>query len=286
MIKAADSPMVPTDLWIEAHDYRFKSLLMKGEDQDTIEEAIETLKKIWYILPPLPVDGLWYIGDAQQDAEEKKLNKFEENIFKKASPARDEYDDNIDIVNLAPAKSPKRGTLKKCSTASSGFFLSIKDGKTHRPKSRETILKNIRKHIRGSSKDFKSLNSSEEAQIKGLQNKKNKKEELKTPSVGSSSESSGYDDYDNYLRVTFKSDFLYQIGKVAAKSGFMLEKALKFLNDFLLIINFYKQDMENKSYQKLRAHAIYYIGIAFFQLGDKEMAEKILREIQTDLIGN
>lgn len=46
MIKAADSPMVPTDQWIEAHDYRFKSLLMKGEDKETIEEAIETLKRI------------------------------------------------------------------------------------------------------------------------------------------------------------------------------------------------------------------------------------------------
>lgn len=64
----------------------------------------------------------------------------------------------------------------------------------------------------------------------------------------------------------------------------MLEKALKYLNDFLLIINFYKQDMETKSYNKLRCHAIYYIGIAYFQIGDKEYAEKFLREIQTEMI--
>lgn len=238
-------------------------------------------------MPPLPVDGLWYIGDAQIDAEERKQQQYQDNLELHAfSPKKDEFHQtNIEIENLALPKSPHK-TLFKSVTATSGFFLSIKDGKSHRPKSREAILNSIRKHYRGSSKDFNSQSSNEENRIKGLKSaKKIKKEEIKDASEDSSS-NSNYDEYDNFLRVTFKSDFLYQIGKIAAKSGYMLEKALKFLNDFLLIINFYKLDMENKSYQKLRAHAIYYIGIAFFQLGDQELAEKILREIQTDLIGN
>ena len=40
MIKAADNPAVPTDQWIEAHDIRFKSLLMKGDSQEIVEEAV------------------------------------------------------------------------------------------------------------------------------------------------------------------------------------------------------------------------------------------------------
>ena len=64
----------------------------------------------------------------------------------------------------------------------------------------------------------------------------------------------------------------------------MLDKALKFLNDFLLVINYFKQDMKQESYRKMRVNAIYYIGIAYFQLGDKESAEKALREVQIELI--
>jgi len=116
-----------------------------------------------------------------------------------------------------------------------------------------------------------------------ISNKLGKKDEESGSSSSIHSESDTEDTYD-FLRVSYKSDFLYQIGKLWAKSGFMLDKALKYLNDFLLIINFYKQDMESKSYYKLRTHAIYYIGIAFFQLGDSEMSEKMLREIQIDLI--
>jgi hypothetical protein len=160
----------------------------------------------------------------------------------------------------------------------------LKDKKPHTPASKENMLQKIRKHIKGNSSRG-SINSIEGG-IKGLKPKnKQSVEEVKVKvSDEDSSTCSNYNEYDNFLRVTFKSDFLYQIGKVCSKSAIMLERALKYLNDFLLIINFYKQDMETKSYHKLRAHAWYYIGIAFFQLGDKEMSEKFLREIQVDLI--
>jgi len=46
MMEIADDPSVPTDQWIEAHDVRFKSLLMKGSSQEIIEEAVNALKKI------------------------------------------------------------------------------------------------------------------------------------------------------------------------------------------------------------------------------------------------
>jgi hypothetical protein len=233
------------------------------------------------------VDGLWYIGDAQEEAEAEKMKQFEKN-FKNEPNQQDsdnyEHPELIDNQPDTPTKpmSPKKMAFKRATTISAGFFLSLKDGKTHLPKSKESMLSNIRKHLRGSSRDFNSSDSRDE-KLKGLGKKKNS-EESKNDDSDVESEASNFDDYDNFLRVTFKSDFLYQIGKVAAKSGYMLERALKFLNDFLLIINYYKQDMENKAYSKLRAHAIYYMGIAFFQLDDKEKAEEILRDIQTDLI--
>jgi len=181
--------------------------------------------------------------------------------------------------NLLYPSSPSKFNFQRYSTVSSGMFLSLKDGKSHSPISREEILNKIKKKLRGSS--ISSSLGSKDERIKGLKGKFAAEEEKFSDS---SSTSSNCDEYENLLRITFKSDFLYQIGKVCSKSGFMLEKALKYLNDFLLIINFYKQDMETKSYHKLRAHACYYIGIAFFQLGDKESAEKFLREIQVDLI--
>jgi len=283
MVKAANSPIVPTDLWIEVHDIRFKSLLMKGDSKDIIEEAINTLKKICFILPPLPVDGLWYIGDAQEEAEEIRKKQLEQLANKNTTEeGTKETVDPKDLSSSSPEKSPTKRGLQKSLTVSSGYFLSMRDGKSHQPKSKEMMLNNIRKHLRGSSKDFNSRGSHDN-RLKAQKSHK-KSEESKTPDDNSSSEASNYDEYDNYLRVTFKSNFLYQIGKVSAKSGYMLEKALKYLNDFLLIINFYKQDMDTKSYSTLRAHAIYYIGIAYFQLGDKELSEKILRDIHSELV--
>ena len=229
----------------------------------------------------MPIDGLWYIGDAQEELEQKKMEQFEKN-FRSDSDFTETSQPKEDPNNVQTPKI-KKMSLGRSSTMSSGFFLSIRDGKSHLPKSKDSMISSIRRHLRGSSKDYNSQDS-HDGQIKGLKLNKNDNEESKLEKDDTSSEASNFDDYDNYLRVTFKSDFLYQIGKVAAKSGYMLEKALKFLNDFLLIINFYKQDMDTKSYRKLRAHAVYYLGIAYFQLGDKEFAESIFREIQTDLI--
>ena len=279
MMTVIDDPCIPTDQWIEAHDLRFKSLLMKGSSKENIEEAINTLKKICYILPPFPVDGLWYIKDSQEEIE--KDNEYD--IQMTPPSIKNQVDEDVYQTppHFDPPSQRKFASLQKSQTCTSGFFLSYKDGKSHLPLSKESMLNNIRKHLRGSSKDYSS--GSKEDIIKGLKPKK--KESYKKPEKDqASSESSNPDEYNNFLRITFKSDFLYQIGKVSAKSGWMLDKALKFLNDFLLVINYFKQDMKQESYRKMRVNAIYYIGIAYFQLGDKESAEKALREVQIELI--
>lgn len=277
LMKVIDNSSVPTDQWIEAHDLRFKTLLMKGSTKDLIEEAINTLKKIWYILPPLPVDGLWYIKDAHEEAENQK-----EAVNEKPIPYIKEEFKHLFLAPPDQSGSPahrKAESSSKIPSITVGFYLSLKDGKSHLPLSKESVINNIRKQLKGSSKDQSS--GSKDDGIKGL---KPKKSINKSENDQWSSESGDSSATDDFLRITFKSDFLYQIGKVAAKSGFMLEKALKFLNDFLLVISFFKQDMRSGSYQQLRANAIYYIGIAYFQLGDKETSEKFLREIQSEMI--
>ena len=134
MLKAADNYNVPTDQWIEAHDIRFKSLLMKDDTKETIEEAVNTLKKVWYILPPLPVDGLWYIQDAQEEAEIQQQLKLGLN-----DETNQESPEKLDTNS---SSNPK--TLLTSQTASSGYFLSLKDGRSHLPHSKQKMLLNIR----------------------------------------------------------------------------------------------------------------------------------------------
>lgn len=277
LMKVVDNSCIPTDQWIEAHDLRFKTLLMKGSTKELIEEAINTLKKIWYILPPLPVDGLWYIKDAQEEAELKK-----EAADEKAQPFVKEEFRHLFFSPPDQSSSPshrKTQSSTKIPSVTAGCYLSLKDGKSHLPQSKEAIINNIRKHLRENSKDQSSGPREDVLKAAKWLKPVNKSEKDQW-----SSDSSNSPSCEDFLRVTFKSDFLYQIGKVAAKSGFMLEKALKFLNDFLLVINYFKQDMRSGSYQQLRVNAIYYIGIAYFQLGDKETSERWLREIQSEMI--
>mmetsp|Transcript_15493 Transcript_15493/g.15335 ORF Transcript_15493/g.15335 Transcript_15493/m.15335 type:complete len:117 (-) Transcript_15493:297-647(-) len=108
---------------------------------------------------------------------------------------------------LSKPHSPRRMTLTRTGTESSGIFLSYRDRKSHTPASREDILNKIRKKLKGSSSS--SINS-KDGGIKGLRRKNSLEEEK----FSESSSSSNYEEYNNVLRVTFKSDFLYQIGKV------------------------------------------------------------------------
>ena len=225
------------------------------------------------------MDGLWYIKDSQEEIDFKNAEE------EKQMPLVKEEFKHLFFASAEPDSSPthkKSASWTKFQSQIVGFYLSLKDGKSHLPLSKESIINNIRKQLKGSSKEDSS--GSKDENIKGVKLKKSPKVEIKSDNEELSSDSDSNSSSDNFLRITFKSDFLYQIGKVAAKSGFMLEKALKFLNDFLLVINFFKEDMKSESYQHLRVNAIYYIGIAYFQLGDKETSEKFLREIQWEMI--
>ena len=54
LIKVWSKTSIPTNSWVESLFKHSETLVIKGK----IEEAIRTLKKIWYILPPLPIPGI------------------------------------------------------------------------------------------------------------------------------------------------------------------------------------------------------------------------------------
>jgi hypothetical protein len=49
-----------------------------------------------------------------------------------------------------------------------------------------------------------------------------------------------------------------------------MEDGVMALNDFLSILDFYRYDISEKSYLKLRLKAHYYIGLIFYKEGDFE----------------
>ena len=72
-----------------------------------------------------------------------------------------------------------------------------------------------------------------------------------------------------HFAVSTDVDCLFKIGKIAAKNGKMLEKGIACLNDFLLILEYKKPDMDHKTYFKNVCHAQYYMGVCYFIGGDR-----------------
>lgn len=64
----------------------------------------------------------------------------------------------------------------------------------------------------------------------------------------------------------------------------MIDKGLNCLSDFLLILEHKRPEMEFKTYFKMKANSLYYIGILYFLKGDKQKSETYLRDVYFDLI--
>ena len=79
-------------------------------------------------------------------------------------------------------------------------------------------------------------------------------------------------------------EFLYLIGKYAAKSKQCSEAGLKSLSDFLLLLDLTKDSQ--KDYHKRRALALYQIGIILSQSGDAEESAKYFQVCIEDLRAN
>lgn len=64
--------------------------------------------------------------------------------------------------------------------------------------------------------------------------------------------------------------FLYLIGKIACETGEYPEDGLGALNDYLSIMEYFKEDMSEETYEKLRLKTLYQIGMIFYKQKDYE----------------
>jgi hypothetical protein len=67
MTKCENTREVPTSLWVETRIIRSKTLLL-GKN---VEEAINVLREICYILPPFPIADLSFVNEAIIEIENK-----------------------------------------------------------------------------------------------------------------------------------------------------------------------------------------------------------------------
>jgi hypothetical protein len=56
LLSICNDTSIPTNSWVKSLFMHSEILVMKGE----IEEAIQTLKKVYFILPPMPLPQLNY----------------------------------------------------------------------------------------------------------------------------------------------------------------------------------------------------------------------------------
>ena len=72
--------------------------------------------------------------------------------------------------------------------------------------------------------------------------------------------------------VSSDTKFLYTIGKICARSGHNIEEGLKAFNDFLLILDYFKTELDSHFRRKINAKASFFIGMLFYQGRDYEVA--------------
>ena len=83
--------------------------------------------------------------------------------------------------------------------------------------------------------------------------------------------------------VSSDSKFLYTIGKICARSGENIEEGLKAFNDFLLILDYFKTELDVQFRRKIHAKANYFIGMLFYQARDFDVCEQYFRKIYWDI---
>lgn len=64
--------------------------------------------------------------------------------------------------------------------------------------------------------------------------------------------------------------FLSLIGKYCSETGLFLEEGFNALSDYQLIIEYFKDDVPEETYERLRIKTQYYIGMIFYKERDYE----------------
>ena len=58
--------------------------------------------------------------------------------------------------------------------------------------------------------------------------------------------------------------FLYLIGKICSEANQYPEDGLNALNDYLLLVEYFREDIAEETYQKLKVKTLYCIGMIFY----------------------
>jgi hypothetical protein len=64
--------------------------------------------------------------------------------------------------------------------------------------------------------------------------------------------------------------FLYLIGKICCETGQFPEESLSALNDYLSLIDYFKDDVPEDTYNKLKLKTLFCIGMIFYKQKDYE----------------
>jgi hypothetical protein len=64
--------------------------------------------------------------------------------------------------------------------------------------------------------------------------------------------------------------FLYLIGKISSETGEFAEDGINALDDYLSLIEYYREDVPEETYQKLRLKSLFAIAMIFYKQKDYE----------------
>ncbi|CAI2369054.1 unnamed protein product [Moneuplotes crassus] len=250
MMKNIENPSVPTDDWVEAHMVRAESLVILKK----YSKAISVLEKLVYIIPPLPIPGLKYLAKLEKKQSSKGSPKNEEgdikisygnieatgkeetkmattmNLPSKQSNIQEEEEKGEITINVVPCEEPQR---------------DMKNNELNfTERSKNAGYRNARPF---SSSLFFSANrgnagSRFEGSIFGT--------EVHRESMMSRKSDIYHFDIENFS-VSTELKFLYEIGKICADSGIQPENGIEALLDFIKILNYYKDDMEQMIFKKM-----------------------------------
>lgn len=238
LIRKCKNPMVPTFVWMEAHLIYAKILTYN----DSVAKAINILKCLAKVLPPLPNLDIGYIRVLQNSRSIADLMKASTNAqnyenFQYAFQdfrtsivdiLQDEYIENYSFVSILdkPRFTETKETLDNIQLVEeSPADPELKNHKRS-PTNFSSRLNNYK-----NAKKFKSLTIKTDFEHEET-------ELVQTGRYRNANEESGVFDNSGSFSVYSDPLFLYKIGKYSGKYNMMPEDGLCAIKDFIRMLNY------------------------------------------------
>lgn len=257
LIIKCKNPMVPTFVWMEAHLLYAKILTYN----DSVAKAINILKCLAKVLPPLPNMDIGYIRvlqnsrsiadlvKASMNAQNFEEFQYEFQNFRTSivDILQDEYIENISFVSILdkPRYTETKESLENLELVEEAP--ASPELKLHKrsPTNFSSRLDNYK-----NAKKFKSLTIKTDFE-------QEETELIQTGRYRAAHEDTGV--FDNSTSFSVYSDplFLYKIGKYSGKYNIMPEDGLCAIKDFLRLLS-YNINIHSDLYELLECKARYW----------------------------